>query len=864
MTESAGRRLRLAVQLLFFVSGATGLVYQIIWMRKLILVFGATAFAVSTVLTAFMGGLALGSYLFGRIADTGRRHLSLYGALEIGIGIYALAVPALLGALVPVYRWLWLQFEPGLMSFALLKFTGSFLVLVVPTTLMGATLPVLARWATRHPGHIGGSVGRLYALNTFGAVAGTFLCGFVLIRALGMHGATLLAAALNVALGLLSLALARRERRAGWLPAPGTEPAPAPSGLRPADAGGGRSWLLLTVYALSGAAALLLEVAWTRVLTLIIGGSVYAFSLMLTAFLLGLAAGAMALARLADAAGQRRPALLAGLLAGAGATSVATLWVFGRLPYLFARVFHATGGDEVLATGFKFVACVLVMFPATFLLGGVFPVIVRMHAAGLRHLGRAVGEAYAANTAGTIAGAFAGGFICIPLLGLQGTVLAAGTLELVLALVILAALGTGPWWRRGGLAAALALVLVALWPLRPAWNALLMNSGIYLYASDLPAGFDREVFREYTESAYRELFYQEGATATILVAEEKANGNVFLSVNGKVDASSGSDMQTQVLSGHLPALFHPDPGTALVVGLASGVTAGSLATHPLERIDVVEIEAAVVEASRYFDGVNNRPLEDPRVRAVVNDGRNYLLFTDQRYDIIISEPSNPWLTGAANLFTLEYFDLTARRLAPGGISCQWIQAYNMTLPDLQSLLATYASVFEHVLLFNLDGSDLLLLGSQRPLRFDTDALARRMSLLDVAIDLGRVRIRAVEDLLAWFSLGEVEIEGLARGAGLNTDDNARVEFAAPWSLFQETLAANTRALEAWRAAPEAYLDPKPGTAQDRAGFHRRLAAALLRRGAVEAALEQVERALALQPDDATRRLEEQIRDHLDG
>ncbi len=323
-------------------------------------------------------------------------------------------------------------------------------------------------------------------------------------------------------------------------------------------------------------------------------------------------------------------------------------------------------------------------------------------------------------------------------------------------------------------------------------------------------------------------------------------------------------MQTQVLSGHLPALFHPDPGTALVVGLASGVTAGSLATHPLERIDVVEIEAAVVEASRYFDGVNNRPLEDPRVRAVVNDGRNYLLFTDQRYDIIISEPSNPWLTGAANLFTLEYFDLTARRLAPGGISCQWIQAYNMTLPDLQSLLATYASVFEHVLLFNLDGSDLLLLGSQRPLRFDTDALARRMSLLDVAIDLGRVRIRAVEDLLAWFSLGEVEIEGLARGAGLNTDDNARVEFAAPWSLFQETLAANTRALEAWRAAPEAYLDPKPGTAQDRAGFHRRLAAALLRRGAVEAALEQVERALALQPDDATRRLEEQIRDHLDG
>ncbi|MFQ5669486.1 MAG: fused MFS/spermidine synthase [Acidobacteriota bacterium] len=847
------------VHLLFLLSGATALVYQVVWLRRLILVFGATAFATSTVLTAFMAGLGLGSYFFGRTADRRGDPLRLYGFLECGIGLSALAVPLLLGALVPFYGWVWNSYAPGVVLFALLKFAGSFLVLLVPTLLMGGTLPVLARWAVQSPAVVGARVGTLYAVNTLGAVGGTLLAGFLLIRVFGSAITGEIAAGMNLILGGASLALAAAAGRVGAGRRAHGALRPAAGGRRPAPA---RRAAVLWAYAVSGCAALLLEIAWTRVLTLLIGGSIYAFTLMLATFLAGLATGAAVFASLSDRLARGRILLLAGLMGGAGLAILLTVHLFAWLPFLFARMFQQVAGSGALMMAVKLGICIVVMFPTTLLLGGVFPVVVRLCVGDLRFLGRSVGAVYAANTAGTIVGAFAGGFVCLPLLGLQGTLQAAAAMEMALAVLFLAwCLPVRLPLRAGLVSAAVGACLLA-WMGQSAWNPLLMNSGVYLYAEDLPRRFDGKVFRDFTERDYEQLFYREGATATILVAKERNNGNIFLSVNGKVDASTSGDMPTQVLSGQLPLLLHPRPRDVLIVGLASGVTTGSAATHPVRRIDVVEIEAAVVNASHSFDHVNNRPLDDSRVHVVVNDGRNYLLFTSKAYDVIISEPSNPWLSGAANLFTREYFDLVARHLLPGGISCQWIQVYNLALIDLRSLLATYSSVYPHVLAFSPGNSDLLLLGSQAPLKFDLQRLGERMRDLDRAVDLGRVGIRTPEDLLARLVLGTGEVKDLARDAPLNTDDNARIELSAPWFVHAHTLEENTRALERLKPEVVSYLAHPPAEAEGKARFALRLASAYYRQRAYKGALEAVNHSLDLQFREEAWRLKSAVEERL--
>ncbi|MFQ5720134.1 MAG: fused MFS/spermidine synthase [Acidobacteriota bacterium] len=846
--------LLLVVHLLFFLSGFTALVYQILWMRRLVLVFGATTFAVSTVLTAFMTGLAVGSWGLGRLVDRLPRPLLAYGLMEIGIGLYAAFLPLFLDGLIPVYRAVWLRFEPGVLSFALLKFVGSMAVLVVPTTLMGGSLPALARWAMCRSSGAGRPIGVLYAWNTLGGAVGTLACGFVLIRVLGVAAVSRATAVTSVVLGGIALWIAwRAPRRAG--PTAPSPPARAPAPEGAAGARSGRVVPVLVGFGLSGCAALVLEVAWTRVLTLILGGSVYAFALMLAVFLTGLATGAAVVSRVVDRPGRRPEWLLAGLLTGAGLAAIGSLCIFGLLPGAFARLFQLTGGSRWVLPVAGFALCATVMAPATLFLGGIFPVVIRLTIASGRQVGAKVGRAYAANTVGTIVGAFVGGFIAVPWFGLERTILLAGAIEIGVGAMLALVLGTGSGRARLLAVAAVMAVAVTLAAGRPPWNALLMNSGMYLYAAELPAGFDARTFRDYTQTAYRELFYREGAIATVLVGEERANGNRFLSVNGKVDASTGADMQTQVLSGQLPLLLHPAPRDVLVVGLASGVTAGSVATHPVKQIDIMEIEAAVIEASRLFDAVNNRPLDDPRVHVLVGDGRNSLLFTDRRYDVIISEPSNPWLSGAANLFTREYFDIVARRLAPGGIACQWIQAYSMGLDDLRSLLASFHDVFPHLLVFDLDATDLLILGSSSPLALDRTGLRERMHDLDVALDLARVGIRAPADLLAWFAFGEGEASSFAAGAGLNTDDNARIEFSAPWSLYDQTRERNRTALSAATVDVESYLaHPPPAGSSGRFDLNMALATALYRRGATRRAARRVEEALRQSDTPAAREL----------
>ena len=565
--------------------------------------------------------------------------------------------------------------------------------------------------------------------------------------------------------------------------------------------------------------ALLSEVAWTRALTLVLGSSTYAFTIMLVTFLAGLAGGSLIMPRLLA----RAPDLLwalALLQAGIGLASLAGAHLFAELPVFYLYLFKAFSGVPALLTIGQFALAGLVMLLPALLMGAVFPVVVEL--VGGRGAGERVGLAYAANTIGAVLGAFLGGFVLVPEIGIAGTLTLGIALSLTVALGVLVA--SRRHWRAASVIAALLLALPVL---SPRWEALAMSSGVYkeapLYLSLYSS--PRDVFTRLLPQ-FRLLYYKEGPTATVTVTERPSLENhrhLVLAINGKVDASTAGDMPTQVLSGHIPLLLHARPEKILVVGLASGVTVSAVARHPVREITAAEVEPAVVEASRLFAPFNQRPLDDPRVRLIVEDARNFLMLSRQRYGVIISEPSNPWMSGPAKLFTEEFFRLGRERLAPEGLFVQWLQLYGMTEDSLKALLRTFQSVFPHFLVFQPAAGDLLLVGGMEPVRVPVPRIQERMRATAVAEDLARVRVRDVFDLLTRFRLGDTEASAYAGGGPLNTDDNALIEFSAPWEIYLDTAARNAETLATAGRGIARYLDGEWRSARERAGFLVRLA-----------------------------------------
>ncbi|MFQ5541750.1 MAG: spermidine synthase, partial [Candidatus Binatia bacterium] len=420
-----------------------------------------------------------------------------------------------------------------------------------------------------------------------------------------------------------------------------------------------------------------------------------------------------------------------------------------------------------------------------------------------QEVGRLVGNIYSLNTLGAILGAFAGGFVFLSLLGIRTTIVAAIVINLYGALLV--AVLAPSSLRARVVACLLPIGLIgAIVAMPPAWNSLLMSSGMYQYARHLSKDFSDQDFWKLTEGAWRLLFYEEGLNTTVTVV---GNGkDVLLVNNGKIDASSSFDLPTQLLSAHLPLLFHPEARDVCVIGLGSGMTAGSALRHPIQSLALPEIEEEVVAASHYFDDVNHRPLSDPRTESIVADGRTYLSMTRRRFDVIISEPPNPWVSGASNLFTQEFFETARSKLRPQGILGQWIQLYSLPPDDLRSILASFTSVFPHVLLFSaMEGVDIIVVGSEAPLPLDLPALEQRLERVEVAQDLARVQVHEVADLISYFKMGEEEIRALVSQSVLNTDDNLRIEFSAPLYLAANTGGANQQMLDAATAGPIPYL-----------------------------------------------------------
>lgn len=811
-----------AILAAYAMSGAAGLIYEVVWQRSLALIIGSTTVATAATLVAFLGGLAVGAFAVGAIIRGTRHPLKTYAFLELGIAGCAAAL-----------TWLWAdtgwwaaltwrlagESSTGLLA-ARWAVAGASLLL--PAALMGGTFPVLA--AYRPDSVLAGAwVPMLYAANTLGGVVGAAGAGFLFLPALGARGATAVAILLNACAAVAALAVSRRRAAEGT---PGTDVAvladPAPRrAVRQSVTG---LWLVI---GLGGAVTLAFEVVWTRALTLVLGSSTYAFATMLVTYIGGLALGAVVGAQVAPRL-QRPAASLGWVQIGTAVGALLALHLVPQLPVAFLYMFRLTGDHPLALTLGMSALSAAIMLPTALTQGMIVPIAIHVLAAASRSAGRGAGAAYAVSTVGAVAGTVVTTFWLIPALRIEGAGGTVAAAALVGAALAFASERQGQRWPavRAVVTGAFALALVF-----PRWDPVRLGTGVYRDAPQLlqlypsPREFPR-IFEH-----YRPLFYRDGAGASVLVYERPSLGPLphrVLTIDGKVEASTAADMATQVLSGHVPLFVGAPSGRALVVGVASGITLGALARHPFREIVAVEIEPAVLEAASAFRAFNHDVLNDPRVRLVVDDGRNYLAAPGRPFDVIVSEPSNPWIPGAARLFTHEFFRLARQRLSDDGVFVQWIQLYGLEPELLRAVVRTFQAVFPEALAVRSGGGDLLLLGAARPVRLDYARTAELLRNPAVSTDLERVGIREPAEVAAALVVGGAGLRAYAGTGLLNTDDNALVEFGAFRSLYRDTAGANLQALlDRAPAVPMEYLDRLGATAEARAAAARDIARAYL-------------------------------------
>ena len=786
--------------LLFFLSGAAALVYEVVWARSLALVFGGSHLAVATVLSVFMGGLALGGWLLGRAADRSRRPLRLYALLELGIAAAALLFELLLRAYPVVYPPLARLFETSPVWLTLLRVLFAVAGMLLPTTLMGGTLPVLSRLIARTGASLARHLSLLYGINTLGAVTGALAAGFLLLPQLGVRGATGVAVAINACVGLTALLLSARLDHGGQAAPADVREAPLPRDLPSLP-----FRLVLLGIGVSGFCALAYEVLWTRVLSMVFGTSVYTFTIMLVAFLAGIAVGGQAHTLLPRGRGFRAPVLtFAATQAAIGICALGASYALGQLPA------HASGlqtrlgagqGEFLARQASTFLLAFAYMAVPAFFMGLAFPLAGTIHARRRGHVGSAVGEVLAVNTVGAILGAAAAGFLLIRLFGIERALQLLVVVNVGAGLAIAASLLPRPRAAVGvaGTAAAAALLgIAALPPSARFWDAKFLA----VYRNNQRQTFDTPEHVQDTLRNTDVLYWFEGINETISVIQAKGGTRAFV-VNGRVEASTHlEDVQCQRTLGHLPMLAHPSPRRVFVLGTGSGMTLGSVLVHPqVERVTLAEIEPGVFGATRTFGRWNHDALNSPKLRIVRNDGRNFLWTTRERFDVITADPIHPWSGGAAYLYTDEYFRTVASRLAPGGVACQWLPIYELTLEDLRSVVATFSRNFRHVALW-LTYADAELLGSDAPFPFDRERLAARLADPTLQADLAAVGMGTPEDFLAHFLAGEEPLRAFARGGVVNTDDNLWLEFSAPRSQGRRNLVAeNFASLAAMRRSP---------------------------------------------------------------
>ena len=737
---------------LLFLSGAAALVYEVVWLRTASLHLGATSTAIGIVVSTFLGGLALGSLLGGRWADRNPGRLLLgYAAIEAFIAVSGILVEPLLSLLTPALGGLYRAGGESSLLFNGARALLCALLLVPPTTAMGATLPILARIAASRSRDAASSTGAIYAANTLGAVAGSLAAGWLLIPNAGLFATTATAAAINLLVAASSFLLSRLPPPTSVVEEPGP---PAPRWIFPA-------------YALSGIAALACEVAWTRGLILAFGSSVYAFSLVLACFIFGLSAGGAIAARFGMAS--RNPGTGFAILSITCAIlAAATVPLLQLIPAAMMRSWAASStfaGVAFAQLGFA----AIVVTPPAMAMGAMFPLLARLAMGARPSSGSAIGRLVAWNTTGNILGTLAASFLLLPRWGVDGTLLVAAAISLLVAAAVL--FRAGPRFLL-----PLPMLAGALLPLVPRWDLEDVNTTPALYG------------RSYVEhgrrsgTSIRELLHDGDILfsrwdASGLVTVHKKLGSINLRVNGKVEASSEGDMLTQILTSHLPLVVHPAPRDVLVIGFGSGATAAAALKHDVATVDCVEISPAVIEAAEFFAEQLGHPRRDARLRLTIGDARTHVRFADRAYDAIIAQPSNLWISGNGTLFTRDHFEACRSRLRPGGLMCQWLHGYRLPPDDFRAVVATFQAVFPSASLWEVSiGGDYLLLGGAENHDPRADRYAR------VKDHLSRWGLHRLESLERCRLSGAEGVATLGLGARPITDNHCHVEYSSPAGL----------------------------------------------------------------------------------
>lgn len=756
------------------------------WVKALGLIFGHTVYAIAAVLAVFMGGLAAGSALLSKWSAQRPNPISLYARLELLIGLTGGLSLAALHLVQTVYLGVypaWSHWPALLFS---LRFFGAMIVLFIPTFLMGGTFPILVDATLHSRQQLALRTGQMYWVNTAGGALGTLLAGFILLPALGLTLTIIAAAVLNLTAGSLA-----------WRNGPSADGKPPVK--RPDPPSAASKWLL-AMFCAVGFAAIAFEIAWTRMLAVMIGSSTYAFTLMLATFLTGMVLGSMAFQRwVKRSRSQPSLALLRWTQIAIGLSALTSLLLFqfviAAIPPLLQATHHTFAG--LLIT--QFTATALTVLPTAACFGFNFPLVIALtDSQADRGPGQSstTGIAYAANTTGAIAGSLVTGLWLIPNLDSFRVVSLIALINLLLAAAIHFSRQSRRWVP---LTADALLVAGALFIMLSSrfYDQSLMSMSAVLYGSS----YQGRLTLSEIASTMDLVFATEGVNDSIAVV--RTEGDIALRVNGKIDAST-QDARTQLLLGHLGAAFHSSPRRVLIIGFGSGMTVSAIARYPdVQRIDCVEIEPAILRAAPFLESLNRGVLKDPRVRVISDDARNFLLTSRESYDLIISEPSNPWIAGIATLFTSEYYAAARQRLAPGGMFVQWLQAYSLPPDDITMVAATFASQFRNVTLWRGSDLDFLLLGRTDSAAFQLSHLEKSWQKLGIAQDFASMQIHQPDGIFGYFLLDDSAVRRLAKEShGFNTDDRTLLEYDAPRSLLRSELADLDQQLVAkFRGAP---------------------------------------------------------------
>ncbi len=802
------KHVSIALILMFFLSGMCGLIYEVVWQKMLELVFGISTYSTTIILASFMGGLALGSYFFGKFIDRFSQPLKTYAVLEIGIGLFALATPWLFTNLTDLFVFIHRDLKTDLLTINIIKFILSFIVLLFPTFLMGGTIPVITKFFVHRLDKMGSRLGLIYGSNVLGSVLGSFLAGFILISVFGKQHTIYYAALLNISIGLIVFLLNnlgkvfqnvenvyQLAQQSVSKPLVGlSDKKVKHSGEMRSNNGGGVTLVfppyLLTLFLItagvSGFCALAFEVLWTRTLIMFLRTSIYAFPTMLTTFLFGMAIGSLVLSRFID--NTRRALIILGVIQGLiGIIALFTIYEFSAINNIIISIWAKHGQGWLPSTGAGFVVSALIMFIPALFFGLSLPLVSKLYTRGLNMLGKSVGSIYSINSIGSVLGAVSAGFIIIPLIGITKGIVVIALINILLSCILLV---YNPFITRKmkiGVAASMMGAVLLL---------------LFVIPLNQPLGSYSFNFAE-ARAGGEILFYKEGVGGTASVTRGTphlytSERNKQIEVNGVSVAGNERMLRTtQKFQGHVPLLLYKaltgkDPEYAFILGFGTGESSNCILKHNVKRLDCAELVKVEIEAANTFSDINNSILHQQRFNLIINDARNVLLSSSTTYDVIESDAVHPNI--AYNTYTKEYYELCSQRLSENGMISTWIPLFHLDSNNLKILLHTINSVFPYVSIWfttNFNNKHAILIGSKHKFNIDVKKLMEAMNEPKIKASLKEVDLDNVESIITSFVADETTIAPEIQDVPVNTDDNLILPNSIPkTSIGEETISGN--------------------------------------------------------------------------